>query len=91
MLCTGIMTRLCARTKWRSKLKPSESSWWIQNISMKESSEDICYDKELVKLDCPGCEQVLYSKGTFNMVKTEERIKGSFGFWFSSGAALLNL
>lgn len=58
---------------------------------MKESSEDICYDKELGKLDCPDCEQVLYSKGTSNMLKTEERRKGSFGFWFSFGAALLNL
>lgn len=53
MLCIGILTRLHARTKWRSKLKPSESYWWIWNTSMKESREDMCYGKELVKFDCP--------------------------------------
>lgn len=46
-------------------------------MRVKESNEDIYYDKELVKLACLDCEQVLYSKGTFNMIKTEGRRKGS--------------
>lgn len=35
-----------------------------------------------MKLDCPDCEQVLYSKGTFNMMKTrkEEKVPLAFGF-----------